>query len=187
VPFDPLRRHRRSIRLPAHDYRTPGAYFVTIVSAQRECVFDDPVLRALVERLWLAIPHHCSAVRLEAWVLMPNHLHGVICITDPLDRALQPLHGARLAAGSLGAIIGTFKSVTTRRINRIRRTPALPVWQRNYYERVVRDEPELDRIRAYIAANPLRWALDRENPNRIGKRDEWNADEDAWFGLSPLP
>ena len=96
-----------------------------------------------------------------------------------------PASSIHLATASLGTLIGTFKSVTTRRINRVRRMPAAPVWQRNYHERVVRNERELDRIRAYIAANPMRWALDRENPGRVGCRDEWNADEDLWFTAAP--
>jgi hypothetical protein len=88
-----------------------------------------------------------------------------------------------LQPGSLGAIVGNFKSVTTRRINRIRRTPGVALWQRNYYERVVRNGRELQRMRNYIAANPVRWTLDRENPQQGEERDEWNADEDSWFGL----
>ena len=86
-----------------------------------------------------------------------------------------------LQPGSLGTVVGTFKSVTARRINRLRRTPSFPVWQRNYYERIVRDERELQHIRAYITANPTRWNLDRENPDRIEARDAWSPDEDQWF------
>ncbi|HXQ23858.1 MAG TPA: hypothetical protein VN812_19415 [Candidatus Acidoferrales bacterium] len=78
-------------------------------------------------------------------------------------------------------MIGTFKSVATRRINRARRTPAAAVSQRNYYERIVRNDEELNRIRTYIAANPTRWNLDREYPERGSGRDEWNTDEDRWF------
>jgi hypothetical protein len=74
-----------------------------------------------------------------------------------------------------------FQIRAARRINRVRQTPGVPVWQRNYYELVIRNETELERIRAYIAANPTRWALDRENPERLAARDQWTADEDQWF------
>jgi REP element-mobilizing transposase RayT len=190
--FDPKRHHRRSIRLPGHDYRSPGAYFVTICTHQRDLLFDDPVLRRVVETQWQRILRHSRHVRLDAWVVMPNHVHGIIVIRDdhgrgeaspeavsspnrstlsgtgwehePLARDASPL----LQAGSLGAIVGNFKSVTARRINRIRQTPGLPVWQRNYYEHVLRNERAWNAIRQYIAENPARWAWDTYNPVALG-------------------
>jgi REP-associated tyrosine transposase len=179
-----LDRHRRSIRLPRYDYRTPGAYFVTIVSAARECLFDHPALHSVLERCWLAIPRHFAHVTLDAFVVMPNHLHGIVLITADPPQPRSADRAASLVAGSLGAIVGNFKSVTTRRINTMRKTPAAGVWQRNYHERVLRGERELERVRAYIAANPLRWALDRENPQRTAVDDAWNVDEEAWFGTA---
>jgi len=187
MPFDPKRHHRRSIRLPRHDYTSAGAYFVTLVTVDRDCLFDDPRHRAIAERCWLALPRHFLHTALDAWIVMPNHLHGIVVLQDPpeaahrgptLDRT-RPRPG--LQPGSLGTVVGTFKSVTARRINRLRRTPSFPVWQRNYYERIVRDERELQHIRAYITANPTRWNLDRENPDRIEARDAWSPDEDQWF------
>ena len=175
MAFDPARHHRRSIRLRDYDYGSPGAYFVTVVTVNRDCLFEDAALRSIVERSWLAVPRHCAHAKLDAWVVMPNHIHGIVVIHE------APASSVHLATASLGTMIGNFKSVTTRRINRVRRMPAAPVWQRNYYERVVRNERELDRIRSYIAANPMRWTLDRENPGRVGDRDEWTADEDLWF------
>jgi REP element-mobilizing transposase RayT len=176
MPFNPARHHRRSIRLPHYDYGAAGTYFVTIVTAHRECLFTDLHVRSIVERAWLGIPRFFPHAALDAWVVMPNHLHGIVVLTRRRSEAG--------CSGSLGAILGTFKSITARRLNRLRRTPGVPVWQRNYYERVIRNETELDRIRAYIAANPLRWALDRENPERISTADEWTAQEDQWFTSS---
>jgi putative transposase len=178
MPFDRERHHRRSIRLHDHDYRSPGAYFVTMVTVNRTCLFVDAALRSIVERSWLAIPLHFAHASLDVWVIMPNHIHGIVVTHE----APSSVH---LRAGALGAIIGTFKSVTTRRINQARQTPGEPVWQRNYYERIVRNDGELNRIRGYIAANPTRWALDRENLERQGAHDEWTADEDRWFTVSP--
>ena len=179
MAFDSAQHHRRSIRLRNYDYRLPGAYFVTVVTVNGDCLFEDAALRSIVERSWLAIPRHCVHAALDAWVVMPNHIHGIVVIHEA---PASSVHGG---TASLGTMVGNFKSVTTRRINRVRRMPAAPVWQRNYYERIVRHGRELDRIRAYIGANPLRWQLDRENPGRIADRDEWNADEDLWFTTVP--
>jgi putative transposase len=197
-PFDPKRHHRRSIRLSGYDYRQAGAYFVTICTYQRELVFDDPVLRRVAETLWQRIPRHFPHVELDAWVVMPNHLHGIIVITgdvcrgeasqeilsttEPTTDVVTDSSGRRVAGdasplpqrpvgpppGSLGAIVGNFKSVTARRINRLRRAPGMPVWQRNYYEQIVRDERALNAARRYIMENPVRWAWDTYNPTAAG-------------------
>jgi putative transposase len=197
-PFDPKRYHRRSIRFPGYDYRQAGAYFVTICTYQRALLFDDPTLRRVAEALWQRIPRHFPHVQLDAWVVMPNHVHGVLVITRDVRRgeasqeALPPAEptadvGTGLSEewvagdasplpqrpagpppGSLGAIVGNFKSVTARRINRLRRAPGMPVWQRNYYEHIVRDEPALNAVRQYIVDNPARWAWDTYNPIAAG-------------------
>ena len=201
------KHHRRSIRLRGWDYTNPGAYFVTICTHNGECLFEDPVLRRMVETTWRRIPCHFPHVRLDEFVVMPNHVHGIIWIVDkpvvgarhsresssptdaiPSDEPTQsrkqpsgnasPLRPCGVVPGSLGAIVGNFKSVTARRVNRIRKTPGAPVWQRNYYEHIVRSEDELRRIREYIRLNPLKWELDRENPNRTGR----NTEEDRLYG-----
>jgi putative transposase len=194
MPYDPQKHQRHTMRLPAYDYTQAGAYFVTIVTYQREGLFDDPVLRRVVETLWQAIPLHFSAVALDEYIVMPNHLHGILWIidgnrrgeafaresqsigdltmaglsnhTDSLANA-SPLH---VTPGSLGAIIGNFKSITTRRINQIRHSPGGAVWQRNFYDRVIRHERELDAVRQYIRDNPANWALDQENLQSSAER-----------------
>lgn len=206
IGYDPERHHRRSIRLHGWDYTQPGAYFVTICTHNGECLFEDPVLRQVVETMWQRLPRHFPRVRLDEFVVMPNHIHGIIWIVDdnvgarhsrktpsltgtiPSDEATQsreqpsgnasPLPPRRVVSGSLGAIVGNLKSLTTRRINRIRGTPRAPVWQRNYYEHIIRNEDELSRIQEYIRLNPLKWELDRENPNRTGR----NPEEDWLYG-----
>ncbi len=112
---------------------------------------------------------------------MPNHIHGIIFIivgathASPLQRENTPLRGP--TSGSLGAIVGSFKSAVTKRINQMRGTPGARVWQRNYYEHIIRNERALNAIRRYIAENPLRWHLDRYNPDATGPdpqaRDLW--------------
>jgi len=176
--YNPNRHHRRSIRLRGWDYTTPGAYFVTICTYQRENLFDHAVFRKVGENAWRAIPTHVHAqhVTLDEWVLMPNHLHGILVINESDDgwgeatgkdvpnasgRSLPV--ASPLRPGSIGAIVGNFKSLVTRRINNLRRTPGGRVWQRGYYDRIVRNERALNAIRQYVRDNPARWAEDRDN------------------------
>lgn len=186
--YDPAKHHRRSIRLKGWDYRTPGLYFVTICTKYRENLFENHRYREIAESAWRAIPSkpHARHVALDEWVVMPNHLHGIIVIshTDPKGgasktrptvtdtntnpHALSLLQNA--PAGSLGVIVGSYKSMVTRRINKLRGTPGGKAWQRGYYERIIRDERELNAIRKYIAENPLRWTEDRDNLDRLTTR-----------------
>jgi REP element-mobilizing transposase RayT len=173
---------------------------VTICTHDRVCLFGEVVdgemrlndLGEIVRECWLAIPDHFPNTALDAFVIMPNHVHGIIwivnAVTDDIVGAthaspLQPQHPVSplrlvLPPGpkrqSIGAIVGSFKSAASKRINEHRGTPGIPVWQRNYYEHIIRTEDSLARIREYIAGNPLRWHLDRENPQAIGEDDLWN-------------
>ncbi len=176
------RHHRRSIRLRGYDYTHAGAYFVTVCTWQRECVLgriEDGILipsewGRIVDECWRALPSHFPNIALDAFAIMPNHVHGIIVIRNDSnsdDRRgeaflkapnASPLQGTQ--PGSLGAILQNFKSVSTRKINQTRDIPDLPVWQRNYYEHIVRDERELEGIREYIVNNPVRWETDVENP-----------------------
>lgn len=164
------RRGRRSIRLKGYDYTRPGGYFVTLVAFRRECLFGEVqdgemVLNQygkIVDDCWQAIPAHFCNVDLGAYAIMPNHLHGIILIRDASVVATGP------RKGSLGAIIGAFKMAVTRRI--VHDFGDANIWQRGYYERIIRDEAEANRIHAYIKANPANWCGDRENPT-VGQRD----------------
>ncbi|MCZ6554441.1 MAG: transposase [SAR324 cluster bacterium] len=125
------------------------------------------------EAAWLAIPEHFEPLRLDAFVIMPNHVHGIIVIngTDRRGaacRAPTPRTFGPPDSGSLSTIVRSCKSAATREINRLRATPAAPVWQRNYYEHIVRNEYDLRAIRKYTAENPARWPEDEENPDRLG-------------------
>jgi putative transposase len=159
-------RERRSLRLPAYDYARHGAYFFTIVTAHRPSLLGDVVdddMRVSgagqsVLAVWQDLPVRFPAVELDAFVVMPNHVHGVMWLVEP---------GAASSAPPLGEVLRAFKSLTAQAINRLNGTTGA-VWQRNYFERVVRDEAELQVIRRYIVENPLRWALDHENPRRRG-------------------
>jgi putative transposase len=169
-PFDPAHQHRHSIRLPHYDYTQAGAYFITIVTYQRELLFDNPVLRQIVETFWQRIPQHMPRAKLDTFVVMPNHFHGILWLmkTDLGTSAAGTISSpqSHLVAGSLGAIVGNFKSITSRRVNQVRKTPGQPVWQRNYYEHIIRHDKELNAIRKYILDNPANWLQDIENPVR---------------------
>jgi len=122
-------------------------------------------MHAVVEDSWLWLGDQYDYVVLDEYVLMPNHLHGIIFIEDPVGAVREPPLPIRKP---LGRLIGAFKTVSTKRINDLRGTPGTRVWQRNYYERVIRSRSELDRIRQYIEENPLAWAEDPENPTAEG-------------------
>ncbi len=158
----PERPQRRSIRLQGYDYRRAGAYFVTICTFQRESLFGeivDGMMRlnssgGQVGSAWRWLAEHHPYVDLDAYIVMPNHLHGIIVLTEA-DAAIK--------SKSLGRLIGAFKTVSSKAINQARDMPGGPVWQRDFYEHIIRDEADLNRIREYILHNPARWSEDEEN------------------------
>ena len=171
---------RRSIRLQDFDYAQTGAYFVTICTRERACLFGEVVGGDMrlnddgkaVEACWLAIPTHFPSVHLDAIVVMPNHVHGIVVIADkvvgaknfsPLrDKTATTRNPLRSPSKTIGSIVRGFKIGVTKRF----RGNGNPdqVWQRNYYEHVIRNEMSLSRIRQYIHENPMRWDFDRDNP-----------------------
>jgi REP element-mobilizing transposase RayT len=170
MPFDPEARHRRSIRLPGYDYTSAGAYFVTLVAKDRECLFEHAANRTAVERAWLALPATNSHVKLDIYVVMPNHFHGILWLDGPRRGGSRTAPTDALKPRKpLGRLIGAFKTTSTKAINLLRDSPGVPVWQRNYYERIIRNEAELNRIRQYILDNPANWAEDAENPTAPAK------------------
>jgi REP element-mobilizing transposase RayT len=180
MPFDPDRHQRRSIRLRDWDYAANGAYFVTLVTHARAALFGDIVAGAMrltaigeiAQTCWQAIPDHFNQVELDEFVVMPNHVHGIVMILGDTSAdvgatdSVAPTMRAGPARGSLGAIIGQFKSVVTKRIRQLPEYSATPIWQRNYHERIIRNDRELNAMRDYIANNPARWAEDVENLRR---------------------
>ncbi|MDX2213724.1 MAG: transposase [Oculatellaceae cyanobacterium bins.114] len=250
MKYNPDKHHRRSIRLKGHDYTSPGAYFITLCVHQRECLFGEIVngemqlneFGKLVDAHWQRLPSHFPNLKLDMFVVMPNHLHGILVITEPPCRGAALDHSSstltenlnsnatpqpnrspnsgvafgqgrshklkdklpnaapqpkrspnpgvafgqgrshklkdklpnaaplppRLTKGSIGAIVLNFKSITTRRINQMRQIRGVPLWQRDYYDRIIRDEKALKFIRQYIQNNPLLWEQDQlhlDNPS----------------------
>jgi putative transposase len=228
---------RRSIRLKGYDYAQPGAYFVTICVRDRACLLGEVVdgdvvfshIGEIAHETWADVPGHFPNVSIDTFVVMPNHVHGIISIDDdpcrggvtpplhdelhivrptvtpplreephiarptatpPLHEELhivrptvtpplhEELHIARPTATpslreephivrpTLGQIVAYYKYRGTKRINALQGTPGIPFWQRGYYEHVIRDDAELERVREYILYNPLNWATDEDHPNR---------------------
>jgi REP element-mobilizing transposase RayT len=194
VKFDPIINHRRSIRLRGYDYSQAGAYFATIVTWQRQFLFGEIVDREMrlnkvgkiVEWEWLELPKRLPYVELGAHVTMPNHFHGILFIHEPVGATRlgqtmslsrkgsspaitsESMDGSPLPRGpkpaSLGAIIAQFKSRVTKRIWKFPEFKNIPIWQRNYYEHIIRNETDLQNKTDYIEANLLLWAQDDENP-----------------------
>ncbi len=171
----PGARNRRSVRLKEYGYVQAGAYFVTICTYNQDCLFGEVVggemrlneYGEIARDEWIKTASVRTGVVLDVFVIMPNHVHGIIILSENVGATRRVAPNGRVARtmqpGSIGAIIGQFKSVATKRINVRRGTPGLPVWQRNYYERVLRED-ELDHVRAYIRNNPAQWEMDAENP-----------------------
>ena len=166
-------RNRRSIRLQGYDYSQAGAYFVTLCTQNRECLFGEIVngemrlneAGRVVADEWINTAEIRDEIELDEWVVMPNHFHGILVITVGRgDRRVAPT-GPQ--PRSIGAVMAGFKSAATKRINELRQTPGMKLWQRNYWEHIVRNEPELNRIREYIHNNPAQWVLDKLHPSSL--------------------
>jgi putative transposase len=181
MAFDAFKHHRRSIRLKGYDYSQAGAYYVTIVARNHVCLFGQ-VFNAemrlndagqMIQSQWGALPRRFPNVELDEYVVMPNHMHGIILIGDGADGGVGAIHESPLRIQRrkmlLPKIIGYFKMNTAKHINGMRDTQGAPVWQRNYYEHIVRNEQDLARIREYIVNNPARWEIDQENPTKLNK------------------
>jgi REP element-mobilizing transposase RayT len=182
MKFDPQKHHRRSIRLPDHDYSQPGAYFITIVTRGRECLFGEIKdgemhlndYGIIADECWRAIAEHFPNAEIGTYVIMPNHVHGIIVVyanENGMATNSSPSVGARHASPlpphgvnpkSIGAMVGSFKSAVTKRSGRELNTTG--IWQRNYYEHIIRNEEEYNRIHLYIEANAANWNRDDENP-----------------------
>lgn len=172
--------NRRNIRLQGYDYSSEGLYFVTICVQNRLCLFgkiveDEMILNdagRIVNDTWHDLPNHNPNIELDAWCIMPNHVHGIIIIknieyvgvdskstqnndwTDLESVPTRKHHG-------LPEIIRQFKSFSTRRINKLQYTAGSIVWQRNYYEHIIRNNNSYLKIVDYINNNPCNWETDK--------------------------
>ena len=154
--ISPIHIKRKEIRLPDYDYTRPGAYFITVCTQNNECLFGE-----IVKDEWKKTAQIRQFVELDEYIVMPDHIHGIVIIKEPGTARRAPT-GERFGkpvAGSLSTILRGFKSAVTKRINVLRSTPGEAVCQRGYYEHVIRRNEKINLVREYIANNPLRWYL----------------------------
>jgi REP-associated tyrosine transposase len=195
--FVPKKHHRRSIRLPEYDYSQAGAYYVTIVAWHRESLFGEVVNKEMklneagkiVQWGWKELPKRLQFIEIGAFIVMPNHFHGILIFHENVGATRQGLTNARLGnvslsnvitdgtdgsplprgikPASLGAIMAQFKSRVTKRLWKIPSLKGTPVWQRNYYEHIIRNQRDLQNKTDYIEANPILWDEDDNNPINV--------------------
>jgi REP element-mobilizing transposase RayT len=165
-------RHRRSLRLKGYDYKQAGVYFVSMCTLNRTCFFGDIVngemmLNAegqIVAEEWIKTAEIRNNIELDEWVVMPNHFHGILVINEcrgTARRAPTVEQFGKPVPGSIPTIIRSFKSAVTKRINELHNSPGAKIWQRNYYEHIIRNEKSYVRIAEYIINNPAKWTLDK--------------------------
>ncbi len=167
-----------STRLSGWDYTQAGYYFVTICCKNRENFFGairdglmhDSALAQIIAEEWQKTPEIRQHVRLDEWIIMPNHVHGILIFTESVETpqtGKTPHRGVStgLQTNSLGAVIGQFKSVCTKRIWKAGYTHF--GWQARFYDRILRDDDALFKARQYIRTNPLRWEIDQNNPANL--------------------
>ena len=200
---------RRAMRLRGYGYSQPGAYFVSICAQHRKCLFGTIIdgqmrlneIGEIVVECWNRIPQHFPSVELGEYVIMPNHIHGIIASNivgarsprpieaehsisptvgarspRPIEaeHSISPTVGARSPrptgdSPALGKIVAYFKYQSTKHINQHHNTPGTRIWQRNFYDHVIRDDTDLQRICQYIQDNPMKWALDQLHPDNPSK------------------
>jgi putative transposase len=158
MKYNPDFHHRQSIRLKGYDYSTSGAYFITICTHEREYLFGDIVnetielnsIGEIARTYWQKLAQHHPNIIVDESIVMPNHLHGIICLESSID-----------TTKSIAEIIRGFKTFSAKAINKERDLRGVPVWQRNYYDRIIRNQLEFDRVRQYIINNPQNWDTDK--------------------------
>jgi REP element-mobilizing transposase RayT len=172
-PYDPAAYHRRTIRLPGYDYASAATYFITLCTRKRQCVFGDVIDSAIllspvgqvVFDCWNWLPDQYPYVEMGPFVVMPNHLHGIITLTVDEGGSRTAPTEAPQPGKPIGGLIGAFKTVSTKRVNEMLGTPGELLWQRNYWEHIVRNDKSMSRICDYIENNPVTWESDKLHPS----------------------
>ena len=173
MEYNPDTHHRHTIRLDGYDYSSEGLYFVTICTSDKKCLFgkivDDEMqmndVGRMVERWYLELEHKFPSIQVLDYVIMPNHFHCIIYLSNVLVGADLCVRPNTSTAISLSTIIQWFKTMTTNEYYRqakkgIWSTIGRRLWQRNYYEHIIRSRFAFDEISNYIKSNPTRWAED---------------------------
>lgn len=197
MKYNPEIHHRRSIRLKGYDYTQPGAYFVTFCAYQRTHLFGEVVNGEMIlnDRGKIAQDEWFKTAVLRPYVklyedelmIMPNHGHGIIWIEDEIVGTGRPVGIRRRriptdniekfgkpVKGSIPTIVRAYKSAVTYAVNKLENQRGAVLWQKNYYEHIIRNDHELNNIARYIVNNPLNWQLDRDNPQNTRKLSALN-------------
>ena len=177
MKYNPDIHNRRSIRLKGYDYSQAGLYFITICTQNRLCLFGEIVddgmgtticvlneYGGIAQKEWIQTSKMRPNIRLDVFVIMPNHMHGIIEIADgrgTMHRAPTVEQFGKPTSNTIPTIIRGYKSSVTKQINILRNQHSVPVWQRNYYEHIIRNEKSYDQISEYIQTNPLKWQDDK--------------------------
>jgi REP element-mobilizing transposase RayT len=162
-------------RLIGYDYSSPGAYFVTVCAHQKQCLFgtiEKGIMHLnphgkVVQKCWQDLQNHYAGINNEFFIVMPNHVHGIVVITNTNRRSGSKPDPTNKP--TLSEIIRAFKTFSSRGINESRHSPGTTVWQRSFYEHIIRNEKNLREIGEYIAFNPAKWDNDSENPDSLKK------------------
>jgi len=183
--------NRRSIRLQRYDYSLPGAYFITICIHKQKMLLKIKDVQMMIRSVWSSLPDRFFSLKLDEFAIMPNHIHAILCINivgadlvSALTKAdLVSAHNKTtpMSAPTISRVVQTFKSITTYKYVLGVKENNWPLfdnrlWQRNYYDHIIRSEKSLSYIREYIVNNPIRWEFDKENSQ--GKMDE--KEENFW-------
>ncbi len=173
---------RKNIRLQGYDYSSDGYYFVTICVKYGECVFGDVKneimglsdIGCVIVKFWQEISNHFDNVKLDKWIVMPNHVHGIVVIQNhgrdeamphPYVGQYERMSQISPKPKSLPTIIGSFKSIATKTIRKYHNINFQ--WQYRFYDHIIRNNKSLNKIRNYIINNPEKWARDRNNPANL--------------------
>ena len=172
-------RERKPMRLAEYDYSLPGAYFVTACTKNRDFLFESSETKLAVGSAWHSVLDIFANIELDEFVVMPNHIHGIVWIKDEGSYRLHPgawkndsirkddqlvVPARDIKFETLSHIIGAFKTTGATLVNKLRGQMGIAVWQKSFYDRIVRNERELERIQEYIRNNPIKWEEDRDNP-----------------------
>jgi len=174
--------NRRSIRLQRYDYSLPGAYFITICIHKQKMLLKIKDVQMMIRSVWSSLPNRFLSLKLDEFVIMPNHIHAILCINIVgVDLVSARNKTTPMSAPTISRIVQAFKSITTYKYILGVKENNWPLfdnrlWQRNYHDHIIRSEKSLNYIREYIVNNPIRWEFDKENPQ--GKMDE--KEEDFW-------
>ena len=167
-----MTHNRRNIRLKRCDCSKPGAYFITVCTQNRKCLSGDIINAVTVlndygnttVESWKWLENRYKHVKPDEWIIFPNHIHGILWLTDTGGYTGVSRNAPTDQLKSPGSIVGAFKTYSSRQIDKLRNNPGKLVWPRNYYERVIRNEDELNKARENIVKNPKQWEIDKENP-----------------------